>query len=155
MIPMKRLILNTVAAALIAGAGVGVFRAQPAFAQAPAAGSADVVLTNGKIITVDNQFKIAQAIAIKGDRFIAVGTNQEINRLAGPNTKKIDLGGKSVIPGLIDHHAHLLRAAETWSIEVRLDDVDSRKQALDMVRAKATALGAGQWVYNSRGAVPS
>src|SRR5256885_1876676 len=70
MLSMKRLILNTVAAALIAGAGAVIFRAQPAFAQVPAAGSADVVLTNGKIITVDNQFRIAQAIAIKGDRFI-------------------------------------------------------------------------------------
>jgi predicted amidohydrolase YtcJ len=111
----------------------------------------DTVLTNGKIITVDNQFAIAQAVAIKGDRFVAVGTNQDIARLAGPGTRRIDLGGKAVIPGLIDAHAHLMRAAETWAIEVRLDGVDSRKRALDMVRAKAAALGPGQWVYNLGG----
>jgi len=111
----------------------------------------DTVLTNGKIITVDNRFTIAQAVAIKGDRFVAVGTNQDITRLAGPGTRRIDLGGKAVIPGLIDAHAHLMRAAETWAIEVRLDGVDSRKQALDMVRAKAAALGPGQWVYNLGG----
>ena len=111
----------------------------------------DLVLTNGKIITVDNEFTIAQAVAIKGDRFVAVGTSQDIARLAGPATRRIDLGGKAVIPGLIDAHAHLMRAAETWAIEVRLDGVDSRKQALDMVRRKAAALGPGQWVYNLGG----
>jgi len=111
----------------------------------------DLVLTNGKIITVDNEFTIAQAVAIKGDRFVAVGTSQDIARLAGPATRRIDLGGKAVIPGLIDAHAHLMRAAETWAIEVRLDGVDSRKQAVDMVRRKAAALGPGQWVYNLGG----
>jgi len=111
----------------------------------------DTILTNGKIITVDNQFAIAQAVAIRGDRFVAVGTNQDIARLAGPGTRRIDLGGKAVIPGLIDAHAHLMRAAETWAIEVRLDGVDSRKRALDMVRAKAAALGPGQWIYNLGG----
>ena len=100
---------------------------------------------------MDNRFTIAQAVAIRGDRFVAVGTNQDITRLAGPGTRRIDLGGKAVIPGLIDAHAHLMRAAETWAIEVRLDGVDSRKKALDMVRAKAAALGPGQWVYNLGG----
>ena len=111
----------------------------------------DLILSNGKIITVDNRFAIAQAVAIKGDRLIAVGTNQEIAQLAGPNTRKIDLGGKAVIPGLIDAHAHLMRGAETWAIEARFDDITSRKQALDIVRTKAASLGPGQWVYNLGG----
>src|SRR3954462_4878331 len=93
--------------------------------------TADVVLTNGKIITVGNQVRIAQAVAIRGDRIVAVGTNADINKLAGATTRKIDLGGKAVIPGLIDAHAHLMRGAETWTTEVRFDDVDSRKQAID------------------------
>jgi predicted amidohydrolase YtcJ len=128
---------------LLAVAGAAMVRGQQA--------AVDTVLTNGKIITVDDRFSIAQAVAIRGDRFVAVGSNQDITRLAGPNTRRIDLGGKAVIPGLIDAHAHLMRAAETWGIEVRLDGVESRKQALDMVRAKATALGPGQWVYNLGG----
>ena len=111
----------------------------------------DLILSNGKIITVDERFSIAQAIAIRGDRFVAVGSNQDILRLAGPSTRKIDLGGKAVIPGLIDAHAHLMRAAETWAIEARFDDVESRKKALDIVRAKAAELGPGQWVYNLGG----
>ena len=139
---------HSVSATLMAGlllavAGAAMVRGQQA--------AVDTVLTNGKIITVDDRFSIAQAVAIRGDRFVAVGSNQDITRLAGPNTRRIDLGGKAVIPGLIDAHAHLMRAAETWAIEVRLDGVESRRQALDLVRAKATALGPGQWVYNLGG----
>ena len=139
---------HSVSATLMAGlllavAGAAMVRGQQA--------AVDTVLTNGKIITVDDRFSIAQAVAIRGDRFVAVGSNQDITRLAGPNTRRIDLGGKAVIPGLIDAHAHLMRAAETWAIEVRLDGVESRKQALDMIRAKAASLGPGQWVYNLGG----
>jgi predicted amidohydrolase YtcJ len=111
----------------------------------------DLILSNGKIITVDNRFAIAQAVAVTADRIVAVGTNQEIAQLAGPNTRRIDLGGKAVLPGLIDAHAHLMRGAETWTIEARFDDVTSRKQALEIVRTKAVALGPGQWVYNLGG----
>jgi len=142
---MRHLILRPLLLAVI---GAAAAAATVAHAQQQ---TADVVLTNGKIITVDNQFHIAQAVAIRGERIVAVGTNADINKLAGANTRKIDLGGKAVIPGLIDAHAHLMRGAETWTTEVRFDDVDSRKQALDMVRAKAAAVGAGNWVYNLGG----
>jgi len=141
---MKHSVSTTLMAGLLlAVGGAAIVRGQQA--------AIDTVLTNGKIITVDDRFSIAQAVAIRGDRFVAVGSNQDITRLAGPNTRRIDLGGKAVIPGLIDAHAHLMRAAETWGIEVRLDGVESRRQALDLVRAKATALGPGQWVYNLGG----
>ena len=141
---MKHSVSTTLMAGLLlAVAGAAMVRGQQT--------AVDTVLTNGKIITVDDRFSIAQAVAIRGDRFVAVGTNQDITRLAGPNTRRIDLGGKAVVPGLIDAHAHLMRAAETWAIEVRFDGIESRKQALDMVRAKATALGPGQWVYNLGG----
>jgi predicted amidohydrolase YtcJ len=141
---MKRSVSNTRLACVLFAIAAAVL----VHAQQP---DVDTILTNGKIITVDNGFTIAQAVAIRGDRFVAVGANQDITRLAGLRTRRIDLGGKAVIPGLIDAHAHLMRAAETWAVEVRLDGVDSRKQALDMVRAKAAALGRGQWVYNLGG----
>jgi predicted amidohydrolase YtcJ len=120
----------------------------PLAAQQPAA---DLILSNGKVITVDDRFTIAQAVAIKGDRIIAVGTNQEIAQLAAPNARKIDLRGRAVIPGLIDNHLHLLRAATTWQKELRFDGVDSRKQAVQMIRARAKAVGQGEWVYNIGG----
>ena len=117
-------------------------------AQQPAA---DLVLSNGKIITVDERFSIAQAVAIRGDRIVAAGTNQEITQLAGPSTRRIDLKGKAVIPGLIDNHMHLLRAASTWTKELRFDGVDSRKQAVEMLRARVKAAAPGEWIYNIGG----
>jgi predicted amidohydrolase YtcJ len=132
-------------AALITAAGArSLVRAQQQAAP-------DVVLSNGKIITVDDRFTIAQAVAIKADRIVAVGTNQEIGQLAGPGTKRIDLRGRSVTPGLIDNHMHLLRGGTTWQWEVRWDGVGSRKQALEMLRARAMALKPGEWVFNLGG----
>jgi predicted amidohydrolase YtcJ len=113
--------------------------------------SADIVLSNGKIITVDERFSIAQAVAIRGDRIVAVGSNQEINQLAGTSTRRIDLRGKSVMPGLIDNHMHLLRAATTWTKELRFDGVESRKQAIELLRARAKSAGPGEWVFNFGG----
>src|SRR4029453_2984138 len=129
---------------LLAFAGAGAMMR----AQQPAP---DLILSNGKIITVDDRFTIAQAVAIRGDRVVAVGTNPEITRLAGPNTRRIDLGGKAVTPGLIDTHMHLLRAGNTWAGELRFEGVESRKQAIEMVRARAKTEGPGGWVFNIGG----
>jgi predicted amidohydrolase YtcJ len=114
----------------------------------------DVVLTNGKIITVDDRFSIAQAVAIRGGRIVAVGSTQQISGLAGPGTRRIDLRGRSVVPGLIDNHAHFQEEGAYWTLELRFDGVDSRKQALELVRARAKASGSGKWVYNLGGWSP-
>jgi predicted amidohydrolase YtcJ len=114
----------------------------------------DVILSNGKIITVDDRFSIAQAIAVRGDRFVAVGTNQEITKLAGPNTRRIDLRGRAVVPGLIDNHAHFMEEGAYWQVELRLDGVESRKQALEMIRARAQSRKPGEWVYTLGGWSP-
>ncbi|MBI1955568.1 MAG: amidohydrolase family protein [Acidobacteria bacterium] len=66
----------------------------------------ETIVFNGKILTVDNQFSIAQALAIRGDQILAVGDNARILRLAGPNTRRIDLRGKTVVPGFINTHYH-------------------------------------------------
>ncbi len=117
-------------------------------AQQPAA---DVVLTNGKIITVDERFTIAQAVAVRGERIVAVGTNQEIARLAGPATRRIDLRGRAVLPGLIDNHAHFMEEGVLWTDELRLDGVETRKQAIEMMRAKAASIPPERWVYTLGG----
>ena len=114
----------------------------------------DLVVSNGKIITVDDRFSIAQAVAVRGDRVIAVGTNQDIARLAGPNTRRIDLAGKSVVPGMIDNHAHIMEEGRIWLEELRLDGITTRKEALEMIRAKAAAIKPGQWVYTLGGFSP-
>jgi predicted amidohydrolase YtcJ len=111
----------------------------------------DLILSNGKIVTVDERFTIAQAVAVAGDRIIAVGTNQDVTRLAGPATRRIDLRGRTVVPGLIDNHMHLLRYGTTWKYEVRWDGVETRKEALDLLRARTSRVRAGEWIYNLGG----
>jgi predicted amidohydrolase YtcJ len=111
----------------------------------------DLILSNGKIVTVDERFTIAQAVAVAGDRIIAVGTNQDVSRLAGPATRRVDLRGRTVVPGLIDNHMHLLRYGTTWKYEVRWDGVATRKAALDLLRARTSHVKAGEWIYNLGG----
>jgi predicted amidohydrolase YtcJ len=106
--------------------------------------AADIILMNGKIVTVDDRFTIAQAVAIKGQRIVAVGRSEEVRKLAGSGTRVIDLKGKTVIPGLIDNHSHWIRAAELD--ELRFDGVTSRKQALKMVTDRVRAARPGEWV---------
>jgi predicted amidohydrolase YtcJ len=115
---------------------------------------ADIVLTGGKVITVDEKFSIAQAVAIRGDRIVAVGTNQQINVLAGPNTRRIDLRGRSLMPGFIDNHAHFMEEGAYWTEELRLDGVDTRKQALEMIRARAAQKGPNAWIFTLGGWSP-
>jgi hypothetical protein len=113
--------------------------------------TADVVLVNGKVITVDERFSVAEAVAVRGDRIVAVGTNDEVSRLAGESTRRIDLRGRAVIPGLIDNHMHLMRYGTTWRWEVRLDGVGSRKAALGRLAARVKSAPAGEWVYTLGG----
>lgn len=111
-----------------------------AFAQA------DLVLHNGKIVTVDERFTIAQAIAIKGERIVAVGANDAVLKAAGNTAKRIDLRGRTVIPGLIDNHAHFARGSQHWGIEVRWDGITSRKAALDKIAERAKGARIGEWI---------
>jgi predicted amidohydrolase YtcJ len=132
----------------IAGMLLAIISAVFSKAQQPAP---DLVLLNGKVITVDERFSIAQALAVSGDRVVSVGSNSDVARLAGSNTRRIDLRGRSVIPGLIDNHMHLLRAGTTWQSEVRWDGIGSRKEALDLLRARTKSVKPGEWVYNLGG----
>jgi predicted amidohydrolase YtcJ len=106
--------------------------------------TADTVLLNGKIVTVDDRFTIAEALAVRGGRIMAVGTTADIDKLKGPQTKVIDLGRRTVIPGLIDNHSHWVRAAE--HDELRFDGVISRQQALKMLADRVGKTKPGEWI---------
>src|SRR6266566_6159545 len=147
---MTRRTIAVVGVLFAIGGALSMLRAQqPAPPPSPEASArqADLILSNGKIITVDEKFTIAQAVAIRGDRVVAVGSNQAITPLAGPSTRTIDLKGKALIPGLIDNHMHLLRGGTSWKYEVRLDGVATRKQAMAMLTERTKQVGPGQWVY--------
>ena len=111
----------------------------------------DTILTNGKIVTVDERFSIAGAVAVTGSRISAVGSTRDIEALAGPRTRRIDLGGRTVVPGLIDNHMHLMRAGTTWQYEVRWDGIASRADAVRMLRERTKAVPPGEWIYTLGG----
>jgi predicted amidohydrolase YtcJ len=90
---------------VLAGACTGLLVAAPGATRQPAA-AADLIVYNANVLTVDDRFSSAEAVAIAGDRFLAVGTNDAVRRLAARRTRQIDLRGLTVIPGLTDNHLH-------------------------------------------------
>ena len=107
--------------------------------------AADLVLKNGKIVTVDTAFTIAQAIAITGDRIVAVGTDAAMAAHTAPGTRVIDLKGKAVIPGLIDGHAHMDREG-LKNIYPSLGRVRSIRDIQDRIAELARNTKPGEWI---------
>ena len=116
------------------------------WAQAP-----DTILINGKILTVDAAFSTQQALAIREGRIAAVGSNTVVEAQAGPTTRVIDLGGRTVIPGLIDSHMHAIRAAVSFSTEVNWIGARSLREALNRIRAAAASKPSGTWLIVAGG----
>jgi predicted amidohydrolase YtcJ len=113
--------------------------------------NADTVLLNGKIVSVDRQFSIHEALAIRDGRIMATGTSTDMRRLAGRDSAVIDLEGRTVIPGLIDSHLHAIRAALSFSTEVNWIGSRSLAEALDRVRAASRATKPGTWLIVAGG----
>src|SRR3954447_24236172 len=109
---------------------------------------ADTVLINGKIVTVDQQFSFAQAIAIRAGKFLAVGSNMQIEALSGPNTVRIDLSGRTVLPGLMDTHAHVAGAG-VKDFTVPLAKVTTVAKALEQIRVWAAKSKPGDWIVGN------
>jgi predicted amidohydrolase YtcJ len=105
----------------------------------------DLILHNGNFWTVNTRLPRAQAVAISGGRFLAVGSNDEVLHLAAGNGRKIDLGGKTVLPGFIDAHCH---PASSGRMHLRQVDCDLRSIAAIQValRERAAKTPPGQWV---------
>ena len=103
----------------------------------------DTVFINGKVLTVDEDFSQVQAVAVTGNIISGVGTSAEISGLADEGTQVVDLEGKTLIPGLIDNHNHLIFNAPTWPNGVRLGRVRTRAEALDRIAQKAVEIGPG------------
>src|SRR3984957_1712227 len=112
-----------------------------ASAQAP-----DLILIHGKILTVDAKDSIAQAVAIRQGKIIAVGSDDQIAKLGGPQTKLIDLQGKTATPGLIDTHAHLAAGGYEELYEVGLSDAATISDVVNRVQTAAAKLKPGEWL---------
>jgi len=133
----------TVSAAALVALTVRAHAQRGGTAQAP---PADLVLTNGRIVTVDDRRPEAEAIAVRGGRIEALGTADEIRRLVGPNTQVIDLKRQLAIPGFIDSHAHFAGVGGA-QLELNLMNVESWDKIVAMVAEAVTHARPGQWIY--------
>jgi predicted amidohydrolase YtcJ len=107
---------------------------------------ADLIVHNARILTLSDTISDATALAVRGEHFISVGTNDEVMKLRGPLTRVIDAGGRRVIPGLNDSHMHAVRGGRFYNLELRWDGVKSLEHGLRMIREQAMRTPEGQWV---------
>src|SRR5262245_41887447 len=108
--------------------------------------TADLILHNGQFTTLDRSNPAPEALAIAGERIAAVGSLREVERLSGAHTRRIDLKGHRVVPGLIDSHTHLIRGGLNYNLELRWDGVRSLADAMAMLKAQVARTPAPQWV---------
>src|SRR5438477_1964241 len=108
--------------------------------------TADLILHNGQLTTLDPARPAATAVAVGGGRFLAVGSDGEVLALRGPSTRVIDLGGRRAVPGLNDTHLHLIRGGLSFNLELRWDGVPSLADALRMLKEQARRTSPPQWV---------
>lgn len=113
--------------------------------------SADTILFNGKILTVDKDFSAQEALAIGHGLVLATGTSDAMKKLADGNTRMIDLGGRTVIPGLTDGHIHGIRAALTFGTEVNWIGLPTLQEALEKIREAARSQKPGSWIVVAGG----
>ena len=130
-------------------AAFAFFACASALAQAP-----DMVLVNGRIATLDAKATVAEALAIRGERIVAVGNFAKVKPLIAKSTRVIDLHGRTVIPGLIDSHMHAIRAALSFSTEVNWIGTRSVPEALARLREAAKTKKPGDWLIVAGGWTP-
>ena len=111
---------------------------------------ADLALVGGKVITVNPQDDVVEAVAIKGDRIAAVGSRAEIEPFIGPQTSVYDLRGRSAIPGLIDNHIHMINGGERSWLDLRSEVVSSIEEIKGLVAQRVKETPPGEWVLGAR-----
>ena len=110
---------------------------------------ADMILFNGKIVTVDEKFSTAEAVAVKNGKILAVGEDDDLLRLAGEATETIDLKGHTLIPGLIEGHAHPISASQSEYFE-EIPDLHTIKELLQWIKDEARVKADGEWIIHPK-----
>jgi len=144
-------IISFLFAVIACGSGAEVDFARSLAVKAPA----DLVLRGGKIITVDSNFSIHEAVAIRDRHFISVGSNREMRPLIGRQTRIIELAGRTVIPGLIDGYIYATLAGLSWDAEIHWERMHSLAEALQQIAAAAKTKAAGNWIVVAGGWAPT
>jgi predicted amidohydrolase YtcJ len=110
---------------------------------------ADLVLQGGKVVTVDENFSIHEAAAVRGDKIVFVGSNKEVEKYILPSTNVIDCSGKLVLPGLIDAHAHIHSLGEELTY-LNVTGTTSYQEIIDRVAARVQTREPGEWIIGGR-----
>lgn len=143
---MRLKLLAIVSLLLVSATGYG---------QQNAAASPTVVFFNGKVITVDAGFSIQQAFAVRGDTFVATGSNDRIRALADSTTQLVDLRGATVMPGLTDNHNHLYDTGKLLLTGVPISDAATATDALARIRQAVAKARPGETIYTSALRLPA
>jgi predicted amidohydrolase YtcJ len=114
-------------------------------ATAASAQPADLILEHGRVITVDSRFRILDSVAIRGDRIIAVGTGGDVKKFAGPNTRHVDLKGKTVLPGFMDTHVHSTEAS-IYEFDHPVPEMETIADVLRYIKSRAAIANQGDWI---------
>ena len=130
-----RMVIWSIVAACLLGTPVSRLAAQPP----------DLIVHHGKIATVDDKFSVVEALAVRGDRIVAVGNNNDILKLGGRETKLVDLHGRTVIPGLCDSHVHATGAA-LYEYDHPIPEMDTVADVLKYIGSRAELLADGEWI---------
>jgi predicted amidohydrolase YtcJ len=115
------------------------------------ANPADILLVNGKIVTLDGTSQVSEALAIEAGRVAATGSTDAMRKLAGSATQIIDLDGRTAIPGLIDSHIHAIRAGFRYATEVHWDGATNIAEAMERLRSAAAHASPGAWLIVAGG----
>ena len=134
--------------------GFGLCLASPTYAQPADLGSPDLVLINGKILTMDDKSSVVEAVAILDGKLLATGSNARVKSMAGTRTRVLDLAGKTVVPGLIDTHAHF-KAAGLSEYVVTMGRAKTVAEALDAIKTFTAKKKPGEWIVGGAWHPPS
>jgi predicted amidohydrolase YtcJ len=105
----------------------------------------DAIYHHGRVLTVDGDFRIVEAFAVRGERLTAVGSSSEVLALAGPDTQRVDLQGRCVLPGLIDSHVHAA-GASVFEFDHPVPTMQSVEDVLEYIRQRAQVVPQGEWI---------
>jgi predicted amidohydrolase YtcJ len=130
-------------------AGTGAIGATGSQIIAPT--SADLVVLNARVATLDQMSVLRGGLAVRDGRFVAVGEDATVRALVGPRTRVIDAGGRTIIPGLIDSHIHAVRAGLSYSVEVNWVDARTIPEAMRRLREAAERASPGAWLVVAGG----
>ena len=128
--------------ALASAASTALVTATESFAMT----AKDMILINAKVTTLDRENPVAEAVAIRDGKFLAVGREQDVRAAAGPGATVIDAQGRRLIPGLIDSHIHVIRGGLNYNMELRWEGVPSLSEAMAMLKRQAENTPPPQWV---------